>query len=156
MYRAKVRERLADLLGGDHVLAHNIELAVFNDAIASAKRTCTPRYWEHEPFRCMYTAVARHILFNLRHPGNQWLKDSFMAGGVTAQELVLMSPLEMFPGRWARHLQAAATQEAHVPAEAPEGGIKCGRCKSMRTTYVLLQTRSANESMTAYVTCSNC
>jgi DNA-directed RNA polymerase subunit M/transcription elongation factor TFIIS len=36
------------------------------------------------------------------------------------------------------------------------GQFKCGKCKSVKTTYDQLQTRSADEPMTTYVTCLGC
>jgi len=36
------------------------------------------------------------------------------------------------------------------------GQFKCGKCKSRKTTFYLLQTRSADEPMTVYVTCLGC
>ena len=36
------------------------------------------------------------------------------------------------------------------------GQFKCGKCKSVKTTYYQLQTRSADEPMTTYVTCLGC
>ena len=37
-----------------------------------------------------------------------------------------------------------------------EGMFKCGKCKSTKTRYYQLQTRSADEPMTTYVTCIGC
>jgi len=37
-----------------------------------------------------------------------------------------------------------------------DGFFKCGRCKSMKTTYYQMQTRSADEPMTVFVSCLNC
>ena len=42
-------------------------------------------------------------------------------------------------------------------AFAPQEGLfRCGRCKSKKTTHYQLQTRSADEPMTTFVTCLNC
>ena len=37
-----------------------------------------------------------------------------------------------------------------------DGFFKCGRCKSMKTTYFQMQTRSADEPMTVFVSCLSC
>ena len=37
-----------------------------------------------------------------------------------------------------------------------EGLFTCGKCKSKKTTYYQLQTRSADEPMTTFVTCKDC
>jgi DNA-directed RNA polymerase subunit M/transcription elongation factor TFIIS len=36
------------------------------------------------------------------------------------------------------------------------GTFKCSKCKSQKTTYYQMQTRSADEPMTTFVTCLNC
>ena len=41
-------------------------------------------------------------------------------------------------------------------AEAMTDQFKCGRCKSKKCTYYELQTRSADEAMTIFITCLNC
>ena len=40
--------------------------------------------------------------------------------------------------------------------ELDDGMFKCNKCKSMKTTYYQMQTRSADEPMTTFVTCNNC
>ena len=49
-----------------------------------------------------------------------------------------------------------AMEQMRVKEEGYEGLFKCGRCKSKRTIYHQLQTRSADEPMTTYVTCNGC
>ena len=36
------------------------------------------------------------------------------------------------------------------------GIFTCGKCKSQNTTYYEMQTRSADEPMTAFITCLKC
>ena len=40
--------------------------------------------------------------------------------------------------------------------DVPEGSYRCGRCKSKRIITVQKQTRSADEPMTCFHTCSEC
>ena len=40
--------------------------------------------------------------------------------------------------------------------EKGTGMFKCGKCKERNCTYFQLQTRSADEPMTTFVTCLNC
>jgi transcription elongation factor S-II len=47
--------------------------------------------------------------------------------------------------------------EAHrAKQEDYVGQFKCGKCKSVKTTYYQMQTRSADEPMTTFVTCMGC
>jgi DNA-directed RNA polymerase subunit M/transcription elongation factor TFIIS len=43
-----------------------------------------------------------------------------------------------------------------ITEEDYEGMFTCGKCKSKKTSYYELQTRSADEPMTAYITCHGC
>ena len=47
-------------------------------------------------------------------------------------------------------------EKAKAAEEDYEGLFKCGKCKSTKTTYYQMQTRSADEPMTTFVTCLNC
>jgi len=40
--------------------------------------------------------------------------------------------------------------------EASTDAFKCGKCKQRKCTYYQLQTRSADEPMTTFVTCVEC
>lgn len=49
-----------------------------------------------------------------------------------------------------------ALEKLRAHDEDYTGLFKCGRCKSLKTTYYQMQTRSADEPMTTYVTCKGC
>ena len=53
----------------------------------------------------------------------------------------------------ARELQMEAAKKKE---QDYEGLFKCRKCKSTKTSYYQMQTRSADEPMTTYVTCNNC
>lgn len=42
------------------------------------------------------------------------------------------------------------------PQQAETDSFKCGRCKQRKCTYYQMQTRSADEPMTTFVTCTVC
>jgi transcription elongation factor S-II len=47
-------------------------------------------------------------------------------------------------------------EAAKMKDEEYTGMFTCARCKSKRTTFYLLQTRAADEPMTAFITCMSC
>jgi hypothetical protein len=56
-----------------------------------------------------------------------------------------------------KHRERDLAMEARKAMEEDYTGMfTCGRCKSKRTTFYLLQTRSADEPMTAFITCLAC
>lgn len=46
--------------------------------------------------------------------------------------------------------------EENEHIENQDGMFKCRRCNSLKTTYYSLQTRSSDEPMTCFVTCTEC
>lgn len=54
-----------------------------------------------------------------------------------------------------REKNLAAAQSAR-DTEAETDQFKCGRCSKRKCKYYQLQTRSADEPMTTFVTCVNC
>ena len=74
-----------------------------------------------------------------------------------------MNPDELwYDGPYAKRIEEKIhldMRKQYVEKEAKEnlvGLFKCGRCKSKKTTYYQLQTRSADEPMTTFVSCLNC
>jgi DNA-directed RNA polymerase subunit M/transcription elongation factor TFIIS len=77
-------------------------------------------------------------------------------------ELPFMKPEELWPdGPWAKSLYKLKAKELEretfaAKDEDYDGMFKCRKCKSKKTTYYQMQTRSADEPMTTYVTCKSC
>jgi len=78
------------------------------------------------------------------------------------KDVVDMKPHELHPGGpWdttmAEKIHKDLRKQA-LAAEAmnQEGFFTCAKCKSKKTTYYQLQTRSADEPMTTFVSCLNC
>lgn len=42
------------------------------------------------------------------------------------------------------------------PPQASTDAFQCSKCKERKCTYYQMQTRSADEPMTTFVTCVNC
>ena len=79
-----------------------------------------------------------------------------------SKNLARYSPDVLWPdGPWAKaSFEIKRKDLAMEAAKAKEGDyvgmFTCARCKSKRTTFYLLQTRSADEPMTAFITCNSC
>ena len=81
---------------------------------------------------------------------------------VKSQDLPSMRAEQLQPdGPWSRAAfklkeKELSMEKMRVKEEDYEGLFKCGRCKSKKTTFFQMQTRSADEPMTTYVTCNGC
>lgn len=153
--REKARAAFKEAVGNrDDSLHLALETSVYNYTIRACKDK-TSLNWDNPAFVKEYCTKARSISFNLKNPRNPELLQGLIRGDYTTRELVDMSHIQMFPAIWE---EALAKSQKTVATEAPkeDGMFMCGKCKSYKTTYHQLQTRSADEPMTTFVTCLDC
>lgn len=108
-----------------------------------------------------YKAKFRSRYLNLRDKGSTMLRQSLLTGAITPERFVTMNTQEMASDERRQadqQLMETNLREAKAAQdnEAETEQFKCGRCKQRRTKYYQLQTRSADEPMTTFVTCINC
>ena len=74
-------------------------------------------------------------------------------------ELPNMSSQELFPEHWKKIIDEKYKRDKLLyesKQESMTDQFKCSRCKKRECTYYELQTRSADESMTTFITCVPC
>ena len=155
-HRSKVRSLMCGLVGGSSC-GEALETSIYNHTIRTCRTKRVTLNWENPAFKKEYMTKARSIGFNLKNPMNPALLAGLMAGEYTTKELVEMSHMQMFPALWEEALaksQKRRVIDPDVPRE--DGMFMCGKCKGYHTTYHQLQTRSADEPMTTFVTCLKC
>lgn len=115
--------------------------------------------WECRGFRERYKHKLVHLLSEFKR-GH--LVDRLKNGEIQVRELANYSPAVLDPnGPYCQAAQAMQKkdlmmEESRAKEEDYEGLFKCGKCKSTKTTYYQMQTRSADEPMTTFVTCTGC
>ena len=70
-----------------------------------------------------------------------------------------MQPYELFPKRWENLLKQKYLEDQVIYETRTDMGtdlFHCGRCGGKNCSYYQLQTRSADEPMTTFVTCLIC
>ncbi|MFQ6632454.1 hypothetical protein Gotur_008599 [Gossypium turneri] len=103
----------------------------------------------------------RSIMFNIKDPKNPDLRRKVLLGEVKPERLITMTPEEMASDERQRENKEIKDKalfdcERGGAPKATTDQFKCGRCGQRKTTYYQMQTRSADEPMTTYVTCVNC
>ena len=122
-------------------------------------RTRIKKSFENKYFCNIYKAQARKVIYNLRNvPG---LQEKINTGEIECTELPFLKPEEIHPERWHDLFEKRSKKErANLDLENVDnmasGLFTCNKCKSDKTQFYSLQTRSADEPMTHYVTCLNC
>ena len=140
----------------------NLEKAIFLWTIQRCKTLSTTPSWENSVFRHIYKqrwATIKVLLDNPECP----LKGRIVEKSIKSWQVPAMNPCELWPkGPYDTLKHERKVREKHLEAlnaedkESYVGMFKCGKCKSMKTTYYQMQTRSADEPLTTYVTCMNC
>jgi transcription elongation factor S-II len=80
-------------------------------------------------------------------------------GKIQAHTVAFMTHQEMKPEKWALLIEAKIKRDKikyEENMEASTDSFTCRRCKSNKCTYYQMQTRSADEPMTTFVTCLDC
>jgi transcription elongation factor S-II len=137
----------------------NMEKSVFNWAVRETKYKCSVPAWENPIFKACYKNKFLSIKYNLEHSN---LRERILSGEVKTRYIADMSSVSMDPeGRLAQAIRARKDLQAKNSLRDAvdkdfKGAFKCAKCKSERTTYYQMQTRSADEPMTTFVTCHNC
>ncbi|KAF8590395.1 transcription elongation factor [Ramaria rubella] len=108
-----------------------------------------------------YRTKMRSLYLNLKDKGNPSLRESVVSGDLPASRLCQMSSQEMASEerKQADKMISEANFHASLGSEemaAETDAFQCGRCKQRKTRYRQQQTRSADEPMTTFVTCTHC
>ncbi|KAG8644815.1 transcription elongation factor TFIIS isoform X3 [Manihot esculenta] len=103
----------------------------------------------------------RSLMFNIKDAKNPDFRRKILLGQVKAEEIVHLSSEEMASDEMQQKNQQIKEKalfhcELGGAPKATTDQFKCGRCGQRKTTYYQMQTRSADEPMTTYVTCVNC
>jgi DNA-directed RNA polymerase subunit M/transcription elongation factor TFIIS len=156
--RAHALEQLAESLGlpVDDVIPINLEKCILN---YSVRRVREPS-WEDWWFLNTYRHKFLEIIQNLKR--SPTLKNHILEKKLKTKDVVEMLPHELHPGGpydvcMEQKMYKEMRKQALIDeAKNLEGFFTCNRCKSKKTSYYQLQTRSADEPMTTYVSCLNC
>ena len=155
-FRERIRSCIAEIINGDEKKAINVEKGIFNYSIRSASEKNVVKKWDNTHFVQIYVDRFRTVWVNLQ---NEDLKHKVIAGEIKAHEAGLMTHQEMLPSRWEPLIKKKEERdkEKYAPKlEANTDNYTCRKCGSKKCSYYQLQTRSADEPMTTYVTCIDC
>jgi len=159
--RDRVRRKFNASLDNE-TLAHALERAVYNWTVRSSRKADIPQYWQNPAFRYRYTTKALSVHFNVTHPKNPGVLAKVRAGDMTPVKLVDAKPYELYPELWEAAFEKAARYRLNFEEnlmrdkDAPDGAFTCSKCKSKKTVFYEMQTRSADEPMTVFIQCLSC
>jgi DNA-directed RNA polymerase subunit M/transcription elongation factor TFIIS len=125
-----------------------IEEGILHRCVSEAQKWFVDIDWENPVFREMYRSRATH-LFTYRH----------MADSMSPQEFADTTAVDQNPRRWRDLIEKTIEREKAMYSQKKTASIfmYCSSCKrKSQCDYYQLQTRSADEPMTTFVTCLEC
>jgi transcription elongation factor S-II len=162
-FRTEVRKRIQTLLNDvDHdsdesfTIATNVEKGIFNWTIQHASKNNIVKKWSNPFFITLYIDRLRSVYINMKKPD---VSSAVTSGNLKPQELAFMSHQDICPDKWKQLIEDKKVrdkQKYEPNIEASTDNFTCNKCKSKKCTYYQLQTRSADEPMTTFVTCLEC
>lgn len=152
----KSAAKFLELSEGD-VIVLNMEKGIFNSTIAFCRENEYEIKWSSPEFLRKYSNTARRILANINYTSNsKKFKELVLNGEVNPYEIASFSREQFFPELWEKLKKLSIDKSTVKKEEIGDGIFVCNKCKSKKTIYYQMQTRSADEPMTTFVTCTNC
>jgi transcription elongation factor S-II len=159
-----IRDKTIEMFNGilNKEKSINLEDAIYNYSLDIAKNRKIKETFTNVNFKKIYINKSRSILSNIKkdsYINNTNLVNKIIKGKINVSELPYMSNQELFPEHWKKIMDEKYKRDKMMYEEKEEAmtnEFKCARCKSRECTYYELQTRSADESMTTFITCLNC
>ena len=119
----------------------NIEKSIYNFTIQEYKNNDQIPTWDDLFFKHLYASKFMEIYIKLTDiEFKKQILETKKSQNIAFMDIYSMEILE----------------DEEVNTENEDGLFQCYKCKSKNTTYYSLQTRSADEPMTNFITCLNC
>jgi len=165
-FREKVRDKLAlrfttvagMTLEAAENAALNLERGIYNYTLRESDTKNIVKKWDNGYFVQIYADRLRTVCINM---ANEHVVQLITTKQIKAHELAFMTHQDMHPDKWITLIKAKQLRDKHkyeTKVEASTDNFTCpnSKCRSTKCTYYQLQTRSADEPMTTFVTCIDC
>ena len=162
--REYAKKKYADVMGLDidHNIVKNLEIHTYNWTFRRTKELGDIPAENNRNHLRRYKQKFLSIMYNLKKSPN--LKECILNGDIKTGSVIDLSHQGLWPdGPHAKVLEKKVREDmkkdyvANIMNQSDYKGLfRCGKCKSYKTTYYELQTRSADEPMTVFITCHAC
>jgi len=158
-------ERIEKILSDEWVKNINkfpeiTEKSIFNATIKEARIKLIERTWTSPPFKELYKKNYLKVYSNIKINKNaDFVLGKIKYGLWEPDQIISMTPQVLYPDIWEELIiKNARKMELLAKGNKSEGTdiFKCGKCHKRNCTYFQMQTRSADEPMTTFVTCLEC
>ena len=151
-----------DAVIGDMYKSRIIEKSIFNYCIDYTIKNNISRNWENRLFKNLYINKLISVYSNIKcdsYIQNKYFLQKINSEGFDLDNISNMSRYDIFPDRWKHLIEEKIRKDKILSEMKPHAmtyQIQCNKCKSRKCSYYAMQTRSADEPMTMFMTCLNC
>ena len=143
-------------------LSKIIEKSIYNYVIDVYKNKNILRLWSDNVFKQLYINKCISIYSNLNNDSyikNNYLLNNILEGKINPNNIANLSVYDIFPDNWKDLMDKKSKVDEikyKLKPEAMTDQFKCRKCFSRSCSYYEVQTRSADEPMTQFITCLDC
>ena len=161
----KVRTKYINLLNNELnnlELSKKIEKELYNSCIRLSKLRYIVRRWENKVFKQLYISKLRSFYCNISDKSyikNPNFRNKILNGDIKVDEISNLSVYDIYPENWTQLLDEKIKRDKlkyEMKPTAMTDQFKCRKCGSRSCSYYEVQTRSADEPMTQFITCLDC
>ncbi len=154
IFRENIRKKLDEILNNEKN-SSNLEKGIFNYSLKEADQRKIVKKWDNKQFIQIYVDRLRSIIINLKGDVLKQINE----GTIKPHIVAFMTHQELSPERWATMIETKTKRDKNkfeTNMSAATDVFTCRKCKGNQCTYYQMQTRSADEPMTTFVTCLIC
>ena len=173
IFRENIKILFTKILNNDRY-GTNIEKGIYNSSIIKANEKNIIKKWENPHFVNLYIDKFRTIYYNIK---NEKVIEKILNKEIKSYNLACLTHQEILPDKWnklIKELKIKNDNKYTPKIEASTDDYECYKCMSdektkalkenrlanreeyTQCTYYQLQTRSADEPMTTFITCIKC
>jgi DNA-directed RNA polymerase subunit M/transcription elongation factor TFIIS len=157
VFRKNISKQFTEIFTDNINLGENIEKGVYNYTIKEATNKQIIKKWQNPLFCEIYYSRFKSIYINLKN--NEQLRNQIKNGEITINQFAFITHQEMNQSQWKDRIERKIKRDNLKftnTIKASTDMFTCNKCKSKQCTYYEMQTRSADEPTTVFVTCLNC
>jgi transcription elongation factor S-II len=146
----------------NYELSKTIEESIYNYALEQSKNSGIDQDINNKYFKRKYVNKVTSLYNNLdesSYINNKGFLKRLLNNEIDVKNIAFLSPQEINVEHWKVYLDKQSANDDFLGSRTmgiKTNEYKCSRCKNNECTYYLLQTRSADEPMSTFVTCLNC
>jgi len=146
----------------NEALSKQIEKQLYNASIRIAKDRFIIRKWDNLLFKHLYVSKIRSFYSNIAEDSyvkNNTFKSKILNGDIKIENISELSVYDICPENWAELLDKKIKRDKlkyEMKPKAMTDQFKCRKCSGRSCSYYEVQTRSADEPMTQFISCLDC